>query len=118
MKRMNTVFEAGFRLHFVYILLCHDGTLYTGYTPDLIRRMEAHNRSQGARYTRGRLPVYLVYHEVFLKKSAAMKREYAIKQLSRKKKLELIAGACFCLNTMASVFARPEPQQTIQTEAL
>lgn len=76
--------------HYVYILLCHDGTLYTGYTNNLLRRLRMHNAKRAAKYTRNRTPVQLVYHEVFLSKSEALKREYAIKQCSRSQKLELI----------------------------
>lgn len=76
--------------HYVYILLCHDGTLYTGYTSNLLHRLSMHNAKRGAKYTRNRTPVQLVYHEVFLSKSEALKREYAIKQHSRSQKLDLI----------------------------
>ncbi len=74
----------------VYILLCSDGTLYTGWTNDLEKRLEAHNSGKGARYTRGRRPVVLVYTEDFEEKGAALRREAAIKKLSRKEKLALI----------------------------
>ncbi len=76
--------------YFTYILLCSDDTLYTGYTTDLEKRLETHNMGKWAKYTRGRLPVKLIYTESFLIESEARKREYAIKQLSRKEKLELI----------------------------
>jgi len=74
----------------VYILQCADGTLYTGWTTDLERRLQAHNSGQGARYTRGRRPVRLVYHEEQPARSAAQKREVAIRRLSRVDKLKLI----------------------------
>lgn len=77
-------------MHYVYILKCHDNTLYTGYTNNLIKRIQAHNAGKGAKYTRGRLPVKLVYFEKYNSKVEAMKREYAIKQLTRWKKLKLI----------------------------
>jgi len=77
-------------MHYVYIAQCSDGTLYTGYTADLEKREATHNEGKGARYTRGRLPVKFVYHEVFETKSEAMKREYAIKQLTKKEKEGLI----------------------------
>ncbi len=77
-------------MHYIYILRCNDETLYTGYTIDLKQRLKAHNQKLGARYTRARLPVELVYHEVFDNKSEALKREYQIKQLSRQEKLILI----------------------------
>ncbi len=78
-------------MHFVYILRCADKTLYTGRTNDLARRIRAHNESKGgAKYTRSRRPVILVYKERFRTLSKALKREYAIKQLSRTDKLALI----------------------------
>lgn len=73
----------------VYILRCKDDTLYTGITDDLPHRLAAHNAGKGAKYTRGRGPVVLVYREEAADKSAALKREHAIKQLTRAKKLEL-----------------------------
>lgn len=76
----------------VYILRCGDGTLYTGCTNDLPRRLEAHQRGRGAKYTRSRPPVELVYREEVPDKSAALRREIAVKGLSRREKLALIAG--------------------------
>lgn len=76
--------------HYVYILKCLDGSLYTGWTTDLEHRMAAHNQGTGAKYTRSRRPVELVYHEVFETRSEALKREAAIKRLSREEKLALI----------------------------
>ena len=76
--------------HFVYLLRCADDTLYTGYTTDPERRAEEHDAGEGAKYTRGRTPVELVYVESFSEKSAAMSREYEIKQLSRAAKEQLI----------------------------
>ncbi|MGM0410566.1 MAG: GIY-YIG nuclease family protein [Bacillota bacterium] len=78
-------------MHYVYILSCSDNSLYTGYTTDLERRVNEHNEGKGAKYTRGRTPVELVYHEKKKSKSLAMKREYEIKQLSRAEKLKLIS---------------------------
>ena len=75
---------------YVYILRCSDGTLYTGMTDDVARRAEVHNSCKGAKYTRGRTPVKVVYTEECESYSAALKREYAIKQLARKQKLEMI----------------------------
>ena len=75
---------------FVYILRCDDGSLYTGITNDLIRRCEQHNAGTASRYTRGRLPVVLVYQEAQSSRSHALKRELAIKALSRKAKEALI----------------------------
>jgi len=77
---------------FVYILRCADDTLYTGYTNNLEERLETHNgntKKIGAKYTRGRRPVTLFYSEACDTKSIAMKREYEIKQLSRKGKERL-----------------------------
>ncbi len=74
----------------VYILLCADDTLYTGYTTDIAKRIETHNAGKWAKYTRGRLPVKLIYSESFETESEARKREYAIKQMTRKEKLDLI----------------------------
>ena len=84
--------------HFIYILKCADGTLYTGYTTDVKKRVAEHNgdgdtvsdRSSGARYTRSRRPVKLVYKESYATRSEAMQREYAIKQLNRTEKMKLL----------------------------
>ena len=77
-------------MYFVYLLRCADGTLYTGCTNDLDRRLAAHNAGKGAKYTRSRRPVVLVYREQAADRSAALRRERAIKRLTRKQKLELI----------------------------
>ena len=74
----------------MYILRCADGTLYTGVTTDVQRRFNAHQTGKGAKYTRGRGPLELVYREECLGKGAALKRELAIKGLSRDEKLKLI----------------------------
>lgn len=76
----------------VYILRCGDGTLYTGATDDFPRRLAAHRAGKGAKYTRGRGPLEPVYREACEDMSSALKREYAIKNLSREKKLVLISG--------------------------
>lgn len=76
--------------HFVYILKCIDNTLYTGYAVDVQKRCDVHNRGKGAKYTRTRLPVKVVYIEEFSTKSDALKREYQIKQMSRRQKEKLI----------------------------
>ena len=76
--------------HHIYILKCADGTYYTGYTTDVERREEEHNTGVGARYTRGRAPVEVVYTEAYSSQSAAMKREYAIKQFTRTQKERLV----------------------------
>lgn len=75
----------------VYVLRCGDGTLYTGMTDDLPRRLEQHRAGKGAKYTRGRAPLEPVYREDCESMSDALKREYAIKRLSRAEKLALIA---------------------------
>ena len=74
----------------VYLLRCGDGTLYAGATNDLLRRLAAHARGAGARYTRARLPVELVWTARAAGRSAALRREAALKQLSRAEKLELV----------------------------
>jgi putative endonuclease len=76
--------------HYVYVVECADGSLYTGYTTDVERRVGEHNAGDGAKYTRGRTPVEVVYVEAFGTRSAAMAREYEIKQLSRAGKERLI----------------------------
>src|SRR5919204_6097017 len=78
----------------VYMLRCRDGTLYTGATNDLARRLERHSAGQGARYTRSRLPVKLVYLEPSRDCSAALRREAALKRLTRRDKLALIRTSC------------------------
>lgn len=74
---------------YVYVLRCGDGTLYTGVTDDVARRLERHRSGRGAKYTRGRGPLTLVYQEELPDKSAALRREYAIKRMSRADKLAL-----------------------------
>ena len=77
-------------MNYTYILKCKDGSLYTGWTNDLEQRVAAHNTGKGAKYTKARRPVELVYFEEFETKEQAMKIEYAIKQMARKDKLELV----------------------------
>lgn len=78
-------------MYYVYMVLCADNTLYTGITTELARRVEEHNSSdKGAKYTKSRRPVKLVYSEVTQTRSSASKKEYEIKHYSRKKKLALI----------------------------
>ena len=76
--------------HFVYIVRCSDGTFYTGYTVDPERRTRVHNSGKGAKYTRARRPVELIYTEEYDDKTEAQKREDAIKQLTRAEKEQLI----------------------------
>jgi len=78
--------------HYVYVVECDDGSYYTGYTTDVERRVAEHNDGTGAKYTRGRRPVELVHVESFDTQSAAMQREYAIKQLRRSLKERLVAA--------------------------
>ena len=77
---------------YVYILRCGDGSLYTGITDDVDRRLAAHRAGKGAKYTRGRGPLELVHREEYPDKGSALKREYAIKQLRREEKEQLIRG--------------------------
>ena len=81
--------------HFVYFLLCRDNTFYCGYTNNLMKRVETHNKGKGAKYTQKRRPVKIIYFDEFATKSEAMKREYALKQLSRKEKEEIISKKPF-----------------------
>ncbi len=79
-------------MYYVYIIKCKDGTLYTGWTIDIEKRLEKHNQGKGSKYTRSRYPVILKYFEKFETKKEATQREYFIKKkLSREKKLKLIA---------------------------
>ena len=73
-------------MNYTYILKCKDGTLYTGWTNDLDKRVKAHNSGKGSKYTRVRRPVELVYYEEFRTKEEAMSREYAIKHMRREEK--------------------------------
>ena len=79
-------------MNYTYIVKCSDGTYYTGWTNNLEKRIQSHNSGTGAKYTRPRLPVTLVYYETFSTKQEAMRREYAIKQLSRQQKESLISS--------------------------
>jgi putative endonuclease len=78
-------------VHFVYMVRCADGTLYTGYAKDPERRAQAHNAGRGAKYTSGRRPVTLVYIERFRSLGKALSREHALKRASRRQKESLIA---------------------------
>ena len=79
--------------NYTYILKCFDGTLYCGWTNNLTKRLIAHNNGTASKYTRARRPVELVYYEEFETKKEAMSREYHIKKLSRKEKIELIKNS-------------------------
>ncbi|MFR7592211.1 MAG: GIY-YIG nuclease family protein [Longibaculum sp.] len=77
-------------MNYTYILQCCDKSFYTGWTNNLEKRLLTHNKGKGAKYTKARLPVELVYYEEFETKSQAMKREWEIKQLTHLQKQELI----------------------------
>ena len=81
------------KVNYTYIVRCSDGTLYTGWTNDLDKRIRDHNEGRGAKYTRSRRPVMLAYYEEFLTKEEAMSREWAIKHMPRAKKEEMIRSA-------------------------
>jgi len=85
---VNTLYP----MHYFYLARCADDSLYAGYCRDLQAREDQHNAGTGAKYTRARRPVHMVYHEAFDTKSEAMKREWEVKQWSRAQKLELIAA--------------------------
>ncbi|MGM0600743.1 MAG: GIY-YIG nuclease family protein [Candidatus Rifleibacteriota bacterium] len=87
---------------YTYIVICKDNSLYTGVTNRLEKRLKAHNAGQGARYTRSRAPVRLVYYETFPDRSEASTREYIIKQLTRKQKLKLINSSSSAYKTNLS----------------
>lgn len=80
-------------MNYVYIVECKDGTYYTGWTNNLDKRLKDHNAGKGAKYTKARLPVSLVYYEEFRTKEEAMRREYAMKRMTRNEKNKLISGA-------------------------
>jgi predicted GIY-YIG superfamily endonuclease len=75
---------------YVYVLLCKGGSLYTGATNDVVKRLKRHQKGTGAKYTKAKLPVTLVYYETYATKSEALKREYAIKQMRRSDKFKLV----------------------------
>ena len=83
---------------YVYIVECADGTLYSGWTNDLEKRIAAHNAGDGAKYTRSRRPVKLRYYETFEEKSKALRREYALKKLTRAEKIALIESGAIVDN--------------------
>ena len=85
-------------MNYVYIVECSDHTFYTGWTNHLEKRVQAHNEGKGAKYTKARRPVQLVYFEEYETKQEAMKREYAIKQLSHRQKEALMRQLLFFMN--------------------
>lgn len=82
-------------MFYVYILQCSDGSLYTGYTVNIDKRVEEHNSGKASKYTRSRLPVQCVYFEEYLTKGEALRRELEIKSLSRQQKQAIIGAATF-----------------------
>lgn len=99
--------------NYTYLLECADGSLYCGWTNHLKERVKAHNEGRGARYTKSRRPVTLVYYEEFDTRQEAMQREWAVKQLSRKEKLRLIAdGRSFAGE--AGQAAAPESRKDVR----
>ena len=102
---------------FVYMLRCADGTLYTGIAKDVSRRCQQHNAGTASRYTRSRLPVELVYQEVHVSRSLALRREAAIKAMSRLEKLALIrlgarTGAAQQSSLAKTTRSKPERRST------
>lgn len=87
------------KMNYTYIVRCSDGTLYTGWTTDVELRVRTHNSGKGAKYTRSRLPVTLVYYETYPTRQEAMRREWEIKQLTREEKKRLIDGKKHCLES-------------------
>lgn len=91
MKAVILYIEVGIEMNYTYMVECADGTLYTGWTNCLQKRMEAHNGGKnGAKYTKAKRPVVLVYYEGFETKEEAMRREWEIKRLTREKKKEMM----------------------------
>ncbi len=83
----------GVCMNYTYVLECRDGSLYTGWTNNLEKRVRDHNDGRGAKYTKSRRPVRLAYYETYETKNEAMRREYEIKHMSRMEKLRLIGKA-------------------------
>jgi predicted GIY-YIG superfamily endonuclease len=95
----------------VYLVVCADGSLYTGVAKDVPARVERHNQGLGAKYTRGRRPVELLFSEAVGDHGQALRREYAIKQLPREKKIALIAGNAVAGNPYKLTGLRDSPQR-------
>lgn len=89
-KRWIRWFKRVEKRNYTYMVRCQDGSLYTGWTNDIEHRIEAHNSGRGAKYTKARRPVKLVYYETFLTKQEAMKREYEIKRMTKREKESLL----------------------------
>lgn len=90
MKKEKSEKEQENKKYYAYMVRCNDNSIYSGYTTDVYKREKVHNTGKGAKYTRTRLPVKLVYFEEFDNKIDAMKREYALKQYTHKEKEEII----------------------------
>ncbi len=118
-KRFEYIGDGAEKKHFVYIVLCADNSLYTGWTTDIEARIKEHNCGSGAKYTRSRRPVSLVYQEAFLQKSDALKREIQIKKLSKKQKLNLLRRDAH-MNSFIQKLENPirikelDPEQTLK----
>ena len=84
-------------MHYAYMVRCVDNTIYSGYSTNPIHREQVHNSGKGAKYTRNRLPVELIHVEIFESKSDAMKREWALKQLTHSQKEDLIKSEINCI---------------------
>lgn len=106
--------ERGEKMNYTYIVRCRDGSLYTGWTTDVDRRVKEHNEGKGAKYTHSRRPVELVYYETFETKEEAMKREYAIKQLRRDEKERLIKSAALTGKKVSIVQKHTLPQSDMR----
>ena len=91
-------------MNYTYIVKCSDGSLYTGWTNDLEKRIKAHNDGKGAKYTKSRRPVVLVYYEEFSTKEEAMHREWEIKRMSRQQKMKMI-GSRECASTSGAALS-------------
>lgn len=109
----NSADAQSWQLFYVYIVQCRDGSFYTGYTSNLPNRIRQHTQGKGARYTRSRKPVVLVYFELCFSRQKALSREWQIKQLSRKEKERLIAGCHpFCLLSKQKPISPAKQRQT------
>ena len=84
-------------MNYTYIVKCSDGSFYTGWTNNVEKRVKAHNEGKGAKYTKSRRPVELIYYEEFQTKEEAMSREYTIKRMTRQKKELLVRGKNICI---------------------
>lgn len=102
---------------FVYLLRCSDGSLYTGITTDVVRRLAAHNRGAGARYTRTRRPVRVVFLDARLNHSDALRSEFAIKRMSRRQKHDLVAAAQVSVEDLPESLPCPRDLEATTPEA-